>query len=56
MDKIEKQEIKVEKTPQMDNDFKIHTKSLTQSSYFENYTYLAPQGFFQFNFGTKTHF
>jgi hypothetical protein len=29
MDKIEKQEIKVEETPQMDNDFKIHTKSLT---------------------------
>jgi hypothetical protein len=29
MDKIKKQEIKVEKTPQMGNDFKIHTKSLT---------------------------
>jgi hypothetical protein len=29
MDKIEKQEIKVEKTPQIDDGFKIHTKSLT---------------------------
>jgi hypothetical protein len=29
MDKIKKQKIKVEKTPQIGNDFKIHTKSLT---------------------------
>ena len=40
-DKIERHGTKVEKTPQIGDSFKIHTKILIQSSYFKNYTYLV---------------
>lgn len=40
--KIERSGTRLEKAPQMDDDFKVHKKILIKSSHFKKYTFYIP--------------